>query len=179
MGKSILIISSSPRKSGNTDILCDRFAEGAVEAGNETETIYLREKNIGNCLACDSCKRNGGECIRKDDMEEILTKIMASDAIVMATPVYFYTMNAQMKNLIDRTYSRYLEIKDKEFYFMLTAADDDIRAMERTVEGFRGFTYCLEGAVEKGIVYGIGSWKKGDVKGKGAFDDAYEMGRSI
>jgi multimeric flavodoxin WrbA len=179
MSKKILIISSSPRKSGNTDILCERFAEGAIEAGNDTETIYLREKNIGNCLACDSCKRNGGECIRKDDMEDILRKMMGSDAIVMATPVYFYSMNAQMKNLIDRTYSRYLGIKDKEFYFMVTAADDDIKAMERTVEGFRGFTYCLEGAVEKGIIYGVGSWNKGDVKGKRAYDDAYGMGRSI
>jgi len=94
MGKKVLIISSSPRKSGNTDILCERFAEGAVESGNETETIYLREKNIGNCLACDSCKRNGGQCIRKDDMEDILQKMMAYDVIAMATPVYFYNMNA-------------------------------------------------------------------------------------
>jgi len=179
MGKKILIISSSPRKSGNTDILCDRFKEGAIESGNETETIYLREMNIGNCLACDSCKRNGGQCISKDDMEDILQKMMAYDVIVMATPVYFYNMNAQMKNLIDRTYSRYLEIKDKEFYFMVTAADDDISTMERTIEGFRGFTYCLEGAVEKGIVYGIGSWNKGDVKASNAYDEAYGMGRSI
>lgn len=179
MDKKILIISSSPRKSGNTDILCERLSEGAIESRNETETIYLREKSIGSCRACDSCKKNGGQCIRKDDMEDILKKMLASDVIVMATPVYFYNMNAIMKNFIDRTYSRYLEIKDKEFYFMVSAADGEIKAMERTIEGFRGFTYCLEGAVEKGIVYGVGAWNKGDVKGSRAYDDAYEMGRSI
>jgi multimeric flavodoxin WrbA len=105
--------------------------------------------------------------------------MIAADAIVMATPVYFYTMNGQMKTLIDRTCSRYTEIDDKDFYFIATAADDSKHAMERTFEGFRGFTSCLEGTKEKGIIYGTGAWKIGDIKGSKVMEQAYEMGKAV
>ncbi|MEJ2683833.1 MAG: NAD(P)H-dependent oxidoreductase [Candidatus Sulfobium sp.] len=97
---------------------------------------------------------------RKMIWPEVLDKMIAADVIVMATPVYFYTMNAQMKTLIDRTCSRYTEIRNKEFYFIVAAADSRKRAMERTMEGFRAFTSCLSRAREKGIIYGTGAWKK-------------------
>jgi multimeric flavodoxin WrbA len=97
----------------------------------------------------------------------------------MATPVYFYTMNGQMKTLIDRTYSRYLEIRNKEIYFIATAANPRKQAMKRVIEGFRGFTSCLTGAKEKGIIYGTGAWNMGDIKRSKAFDYAYEMGKTI
>jgi len=97
----------------------------------------------------------------------------------MATPVYFYTMDAQMKTLIDRTYSRYTEISNKEMYFIVTAADSRKQAMERTLEGFRGFTSCLSGAKEKGVIYGTGAWNMGDIKGSKAMKQAFEMGKSV
>ncbi len=99
-----------------------------------------------------------------------------ADVIVMATPVYFYTMCAQMKTLIDRCCARYLEMKNKEFYFIVAAADEDLSMMERTVEGFRAFLDCLEEPVEKGVVYGIGAWNIGDIEGKSSMQEAYEMG---
>ncbi|MDR3561347.1 MAG: flavodoxin family protein [Negativicutes bacterium] len=177
MGKKVLILSSSPRRGGNSDLLCDRFLFGAQEAGNQAEKIFLRDKKINYCVACDACKENGGNCVHKDDMAEILEKMIAADVIVMATPVYFYTMAAQLKTLIDRIYSRYTEVRNKELYFILTAADGSKQAMGRTVEGFRGFTSCLSGAKEKGIIYGIGAWKAGDIKGQPAMEQAYEMGK--
>lgn len=76
-------------------------------------------------------------------MEEVLDKLVAADVIVMATPVYFYTMAAQMKTLIDRTVPRYGELSNKDFYFIVTAADMNQRMLERTIEGFRGFTEDL------------------------------------
>lgn len=112
-------------------------------------------------------------------MAGILEKMIAADVIVMATPVYFYTMCGQMKTLIDRTCARYTEIVDKEFYFLLTAADNNKEAMNRTIEEFRGFTYCLQGAKEKGIIYGTGAWNKGDINGSRAFEQAYEMGKAV
>ena len=112
-------------------------------------------------------------------MTDVLAKMVAADVIVMATPVYFYTMDAQMKTLIDRTCARYTEISDKEMYFIVTAADPEIQAMERTIEGFRGFTSCLDGAKEKGIIYGTGVWHVGDIQGYPAMNQAYEMGRNI
>lgn len=115
MSKNILILSGSPRKGGNSDILCDRFMEGARESGHRAEKVFLRDKNIGYCIGCEACHQNNGVCVQKDDMAEILGKMIAADVIVMATPVYFYTMDAQMKTLIDRCVARYTEISNKAF----------------------------------------------------------------
>jgi multimeric flavodoxin WrbA len=97
----------------------------------------------------------------------------------MATPVYFYTMNAQMKTVIDRTYSRYAEIRDKDFYFITTAAVKNKQALEKTIEGFRGFTSVLNGPKEKGIIYGTGAWNIGDIKETKAMTEAYDMGKAV
>jgi len=173
------VLSGSPRRGGNSDILCDQFILGADESGNQTEKIFLRDKDINYCLACDTCQENGGICDQDDDMAEVLDKMIASDVIVMATPVYFYTMNAQMKTVIDRTYSRYAEIRDKDFYFITTAAVKNKQALEKTIEGFRGFTSVLNGPKEKGIIYGTGAWNMGDIKESRAMVQAYEMGKAV
>lgn len=174
-----MVLSGSPRRGGNSDILCDQFILGADESGNQTEKIFLRDKDINYCLACDTCQTNGGICDQDDDMAEVLDKMIASDVIVMATPVYFYTMNAQMKTVIDRTYSRYAEIRDKDFYFITTAAVKNKQALEKTIEGFRGFTSVLNGPKEKGIIYGTGAWNIGDIKETKAMTEAYDMGKAV
>ena len=179
MTKKVLILSASPRKGGNSDLLCDQFMRGAKEAGNQVEKIFLRDKKINYCIGCDTCQENGGKCVWKDDMAEILAKMTAADVIVTATPVYFYAMNAQMKTLIDRTCSRYTELNDKDFYFIVAAADSSKQAMARPLEGLRAFISCLRGAKEKGIVYGTGAWKIGDIKGSRAMTQAYEMGKKV
>ena len=112
-------------------------------------------------------------------MAKILDKLIEADVIVMATPVYFYTMDAQMKTLIDRCCSRYTEMKEKEFYFIVTAAVDSIAQMERTVEGLRGFTVCLDGPRERGVIYGAGVWQAGEIKDKPAMQEAYDAGRNV
>lgn len=173
------MLSGSPRRGGNSDLLCDQFMLGANEAGNQVEKIFLRDKEINYCVACDNCIGNDGNCVHKDDMAEVLDKMIAADVIVMATPVYFYTMNAQMKTLIDRTYSRYSEIRNKDFYFIATAAVRNKQVLERTIEGFRGFTSVLSGANEKGVIYGTGAWNMGDIRGSSAMTEAYEMGKAI
>ena len=179
MSKNIVILSGSPRKQGNSDLLCDQFLKGAQEGGHQVEKIFLGEKTINPCIACDTCQRKAGQCAHKDDMAEILEKMITADVIVMATPVYFYTMNGQMKTLIDRTYARYTEISNKDMVFIMSAAVTDKAALDRTLEGFRGFTDCLSGAREKGVIYGTGAWKKGDIKGSPAMAQAYEMGKTI
>lgn len=179
MKKRVLVLSSSPRRGGNSDLLCDQFVNGSKEAGHHTEKIFLKDKKINYCTGCGTCIDKGKSCSQKDDMAEVLDKMVEANVIVMATPVYFYTMCAQMKTLIDRTCARYTEIKNKEFYFIVTAADTNKRAMERTLEEFRGFTYCLEDAKEKGVIYGTGAWDKGEIKGKPAMEEAFKAGMSV
>lgn len=179
MSKKVLVLSASPRKGGNSDLLCDQFVTGAQEAGHHAEKIFLKNKKIQYCNGCGICIDGKMSCPLKDDMAEMLDKMAAADVIVMATPVYFYSMNAQMKTFIDRTCSRYTELSNKEFYFIIAAADTNIQAMERTIEGFRGFTSCLSGAVEKGIIYGTGAWNIGDIKGKPSMKEAFDMGKTV
>lgn len=102
-----------------------------------------------------------------------------ADVIVLASPVYFYSIDAQLKALIDRTVARWLEVKDKEFYYIVTAADGEEEAAETTINCFRGYADCVNGAKEMGIVYGMGVYEKGEVKNTKAMLEAYEMGKSV
>ncbi len=177
--KKVLIISASPRKHGNSDLLCDRFAEGAKESGHQVEKVFLASQKIGYCLGCGVCNTTH-QCVQKDDMAEILDKMVEADAIVLATPVYFYSMAGQLKTFIDRTVPRYTEIRNKDFYFIMTAADTEKDNLERILEALRGFTEdCLEGAKEAGIIYGVDAWQAGEVKDTPAYNQAYEMGKQV
>jgi multimeric flavodoxin WrbA len=172
----IIAVSASPRIGGNSDTLCDQFLKGAQEGGHETAKINLRKEKISPCLACYAC-RGTHTCIQKDDMQELLEKLIEAEVIVLSTPVYFYSMDAQMKICIDRCLPRYQEIKNKDFYYIITAADSQKTAADATIAGFRGFVRCLPGAQEKGIIYGLGAWKKGDILDQPAMQEAYEAGK--
>jgi multimeric flavodoxin WrbA len=177
MSKKVLIISSSPRKGGNSDVLCDQFLLGAKEAGHAVEKVFLREHKINYCLGCGVCN-NTHVCVQKDDMKGLLDKMVNADVIVLATPVYFYTMDAQLKTFIDRCVPRYTEISNKEIYFIVAAADTNKNNLAPTIEGLRGFTRdCLEGTKEKGIIYGTGAWQVGEIKTLPAYKKAYDMGK--
>lgn len=77
--KNIVIISSSPRKKGNSQILCEQFKKGAEAKGHQVKIVRIMEQNIGFCRACDGCMRNGGTCVLKDDMAEILKMFQKAD----------------------------------------------------------------------------------------------------
>lgn len=179
MSKKVLILSGSPRKGGNSDLLCDEFMKGAQESGNQVEKIFLRSKKVMPCNACYYCKDHDGQCAIRDDMGEILDKMQKADVIVMASPVYFYSIDAQMKAVIDRCVARWTNIPDKEFYYIMTAAEDSDTVMDCTLECFRGFAACLDGAQEKGVIYGKGVYEAGDIRKMPAMQEAYEMGRQV
>jgi len=100
----ILGLSCSPRKRGNTVTLLTEVLNGAQQEGAETELWSVAGKNIASCDACGACGKTG-ECIVKDDMQELYGKLLAADGIIFGTPVYFYGMTAQAKTIIDRTMS--------------------------------------------------------------------------
>ena len=175
MTKKILAIEGSPRKGGNSDLLCDAFLKGASESGNETEKIYIQDLNLQPCMACYGC-RGTERCVKKDGMPQVLGKMMAADVILLATPVYFYSLSGQTKVFIDRCLPKYEKICRKDFYFAATAADDNVQ-LARTFDALAGFTDCLPWSNVKGRIYGGGFYKKGAIKGSRAEQEAYEMGR--
>lgn len=177
MKKKVLVFSTSPRRHGNSDRLCDEFMRGAAEAGNEVEKIFFHDKKINYCLGCGKCYQTG-KCVQKDDMAEILDKMLEADVLVFGTPVYFYTMNAQLKTLIDRTVPRYTHLKGKA-YLIGALADEDGDSVGGTVAAFRGFMDCLDNVEEAGIIFGYGAWNKGDIEGNPAIEVAYNAGKGV
>ena len=108
-----------------------------------------------------------------------MQKIIDADVIVMASPVYFYSISAQLKALIDRTVARWTEVKNKEFYYIMTTADTDKKAMDTTLACLRGYADCVEGAVKKGIVCAAGVYDMGQVQNTEAMRLAYEFGLGV
>lgn len=178
MAKKVLILSGSPRKGGNSDLLCDEFVSGAKDVGHEVEKIRVQEKKIACCTACYAC-RDTGICAIKDDMADIIQKMIDCDVMVLASPVYFYSIDAQLKAVIDRSVCRWTEVKNKEMYYIMTAADGEKESMDTTLACFRGYAECVEGAVEKGVIYGTGVYHIGEIKNTKHMQEAYQMGKLV
>ena len=102
----VLGIYTSPRKGGNSDLLLDQALEGAQAAGAQIERIYCRKLKISGCLECGGCDKTG-ECVVKDDMQQVYPLLDEADAIIIATPIFFYCMPAQGKALVDRCQARW------------------------------------------------------------------------
>ena len=112
-------------------------------------------------------------------MGEIVDKIQVADVLVLASPVYFYSINAQMKAVIDRCVRSWERIANKEFYYIMTAAEDAKHTMDTTLACFRGFADCLEGSKECGVLYGKGAYEKGAIKELPVYEEAYQMGKGV
>lgn len=130
-------------------------------------------------MSCLLRLRSSHVCVRRDDMAEVLEALKAADVIVLASPVYFYSICAQMKTMIDRCLADYIAIKDKTFYLIVTAADPQHSAADETLADFRGYLRCLPGAKEAGMILGTGTWDKGDVYRHPSLEQAYKMGKDI
>lgn len=175
MSKKVLVISTSPRKGGNSDYLCDQFIRGAREAGHEVEKIYFQDKKINFCKGCGACNTTH-KCVQKDDMEEVLGKMVDADVLVFGSPVYFYTICGQLKTLIDRTVPRYTEFRGKA-YLLATLADREKDSIADTRAAFDGYMDCLGQVELGGVVVGYGAWQKGDIVGNPAVEEAYRAGK--
>lgn len=102
----ILVLNGSPRKQGNTARLINAFAKGAKEAGHTVQIEDVANKNIHGCIACEYCHEKGnGACIQQDDMQALYPAIREADMLVLASPIYYYTMTGQLISALDRTYA--------------------------------------------------------------------------
>ena len=139
MAKRVVVISSSPRKGGNSDTLCDEFVNGAVDAGNTATKYFLEDIEFGSCKACYACKTPDRECFQDDEISIILDDMMEADVIVYATPVYYFSMCGTLKMFFDGCYPifRYLENKD---YYIITAAGSSNGDALKGIEDFIAFS---------------------------------------
>ena len=102
---NILILQGSPRANGNTAWMAEEFKKAAEAAGHEVTLVNVARKKIAGCLACEFCHTKGnGACIQKDDMQELYPLMAEAEALVLAAPIYYFTLSAQIQASIQRMY---------------------------------------------------------------------------
>lgn len=182
--KSILVLKGSPRPRGNSSILADRVAAGARESGAAVDSFTLHTMSIKPCDGCDACRSGDRQCIIADDMDVIYPKLRAADVIVVATPIYWFTMSAQTKTCIDRWYALETDggnaLRGKQFAFVITYGDSDpwTSGAVNAMRAFQDMCRYLKADIV-GMVYGAAG-DQGDIESQpGLLEKAYKLGRKI
>jgi multimeric flavodoxin WrbA len=181
--KKVLGIVGSPRKKGNTSILVSKILEGATFSGAATDTIYLKDLDIEDCIGCLACLK-GKECSHKDDMNDLFPKIIESDLLVFGTPVYWYGPTAIMKAFMDRfVYFNYPEnrnkIRNKATLIAIPFEDNDLETSDLLVLFFEKFFKYLEMNL-MGKILAPGIDKKGEILNKPNYlREGYELGKRL
>ncbi len=174
----ILIISGSPRKGGNTELLAEAFAKGASKH-HQVEIVSVRDYKVNPCLGCNACFKTNGICAQKDDMALIYEKMNQADMLVIASPVYFYGISAQLKAVIDRFHN---PIRDtfhiKKMALLLVGAATLPELFDAILAEYN---LCLKffGIEDAGKVLVRGVKDKGDINNTDALNEAYRLGESI
>lgn len=183
--KKILIVAASPRPRGNSTLLAAEAARGAGEAGAEVQIVSLARLSLGPCLACDGCRKPGAKgCVQKDDFETLRDDLKAADALLIASPVYWFTMSGQAKLFMDRLYvfgaKGYRELKGKRIGIILTSGDADPRS-SGAVNAMSAFkdAFAYLGAPIIGMLHGAGGKAAAVLKDKALLKKAYAMGRAL
>jgi len=183
--KRIVIVKGSPRSNGNSAALADQVAAGAREAGALVECFFLHEMEINACDACDACQTKAyAGCIVEDDMQTIYRALLDADALVIASPVYWFTVSAQTKLFMDRCYALIDEggysLRKKKIGIVMSYGDSDpfdsgaVNAFRTFQDGFRYI-----GAEIAGFVYGSAS-NPGEIRDNEAvMAKAFELGKKL
>ena len=184
MTQTILIIKSSPRDNGNSSVLANVVGAGAAEAGGVVDVFSLHTMDIRPCDACDSCIETGGVCVIKDEMQTLYPKLSSADAIVLASPVYWFTISAQMKAFIDRWYafegSDEDELAGKKFGIILTYGDSDpyLSGAVNAIHTYQSICHYIKAEIV-GMVYGTAN-NIGDIEKKPELmEKAYNLGKLL
>ena len=179
MSKKVLILSSSPRKDGNSETLAAAFAKGAREAGHQVEIVSLREKQVGFCKGCFACLKLG-HCVIQDDAVEIAAKMHDANVLVFATPVYYYCVSGQLKTMLDRANPLFdTDYAFTKAYLLATAAEDAPETFAGTEKAVQGWVDCFPRCALAGTVFAGGVNGVGEIAGHIALEQAYQMGKDV
>ena len=177
--KKVIVISTSLRHGSNSDMLAEKFIEGAKAAGNEVEKVSLTDKNIQFCKGCMACQKLG-RCVIKDDVNDIMAKVLNADVICWATPIYYYEMSGQMKTLIDRMNAMYeQEYQFRDVYLLTTAAEDEAETPKRAETSQAALGIAVDPARQAGTLFCGGVNAAREIEGNPKLQEAYELGKCV
>jgi multimeric flavodoxin WrbA len=179
--KNITVITGSPRAGGNSEALAKAFVEGAREAGHGVFLFESGKKKLAPCLACDNCFSQGQACVADDDFNELAPVLEKADAIVLATPLYWFTFTSQIKIVIDKLYAFLIaqrELKIKEAVLLVCAETGNVEDFQGIITTFKSILdykkWRNAGILTVPSVYNIGDVNKTD-----ALIKAKELGSKI
>ncbi|MBO4643179.1 MAG: flavodoxin family protein [Alphaproteobacteria bacterium] len=174
----ILVLTGSPRKNGNSATLADNFIKGAQDAGHHIERFDAAFKKVHSCVACNHCGMNG-PCIFNDDFNFVREHIVDADAVVFATPMYYFGISAQLKAVIDRFYAINGQIhRQKKAVLLMTYANTAESEAKPIVSHYETLLSYL-GWTDAGRVIASGVWPVSAVDGTKYPQQAYELGKKI
>lgn len=182
-GKEILVLAGSPRINGNSDMLADAFIEGAKKAGHSVTKIYVAAHKVNGCLGCNKCWSDGTHCIQKDDMVKLYPAFEKATVLVFATPLYYYSWSAQLKCVLDRTFTyaspdRKFAMAVKECALLVAAETSEVADLDGLVGSYRiAARFCHW--KDKGMLLATGVYEKGAVKAGDWLERARKMGMEI
>ncbi|MDL2205715.1 flavodoxin family protein [Eubacteriales bacterium OttesenSCG-928-N13] len=182
MSKRIFILNGSPRAHGNTETLAAAFAEGAQSAGRTVTNLNLRTMNINPCLGCYQCRaKKGTPCVQRDEMSKVYDAFAQADAVVLASPLYFWSFSAQLKTAIDRLVAP-LEMSEytipaKDCFMLIAAGAEGDDNFASVVHLYHSFNSQL-GWVDKGMLLAGGVDQVGDVQKTDFVQQARDLGAS-
>jgi multimeric flavodoxin WrbA len=172
---NILILSGSPRKDGNTELLAEAFAKGAAEH-HHVEIVSVRDYKVNPCLGCNACFKTDRICAQKDDMATIYEKIGQADMLVIASPVYFYGISAQLKAVIDRLHNPIRDTFNIKKMALLLVGAATLPELFNAI--LAEYNLCLKffNMEDAGKVLVRGVKDKGDINNTEALNEAYRLG---
>lgn len=153
----ILVLNGSPTPNGNTVALVNAFKEGAESKGHDVNVINVAHKKVNGCMACNFCKHNNGQCVQKDDMQEIYPAIQDADMIVFASPIYYFIMSAQLEAVIHRFYA--INAPEKAKYSALLLSSYSPNVYTGAIAQYKDMINYM-GMTDKGIVTADNSTNK-------------------
>ena len=179
MSRSIVVLSGSPRKDGNTARLAEAVIEGANAADKEVTLFRVAGLQIGGCRGCRHCFKNQGVCIQNDDMPPILNALRKADALVLASPVYYWGVTAQLKLVIDRFFALIqVGMSVQRAALLMTCGDSSKAAAEPSISMFRQIC-AYQKWEEVGIIIAPGLQNPGEIEGRAELEQARRLGERI
>ena len=175
----IIVLMGSPNKKGSTNILVENFVKGATEAGHECEVLDVCHMDIHPCIGCVACGYEG-PCVQKDDNEQIRAKLLVSDMVVFATPLYYYGMSAQLKTVVDRfcAYNSSLNSKHLKSALLTVAWNADDWTFEALEAHYKTLVRYIN-FENKGMILGYGCGSPAMTQRSRYPEEAYKLGRSL
>ncbi|MDR3238712.1 MAG: flavodoxin family protein [Clostridiales bacterium] len=179
MSKNIVILSGSPRKGGTTDKLVSAFMEGAEPASKTVALFRVADLKIGGCLGCNHCFKETGVCVQKDDMLPIFDALRKADAVVFASPIYFFAVTAQLKLAIDRIYALLKEGTPAKRAALLLTCDAETNDVTASAVTMFHMISNYQKWDEAGIVTASGLHNTSDIDGRKELEEARQLGKEI